>query len=58
MQGKKKFTPRLFYQLSLENLVSADDFYRKVNRAIDFCFLYKATEKYYGMDTELWSIYP
>jgi transposase len=50
MQGKKDFTPRLFYQLSLESLVPADDFYRKISRTIDFRFLYKATEKYYGTE--------
>jgi transposase len=50
MQGKKDFTPRLFYQLSLEKLVPSDDFYRKISRIIDFHFLYKATERYYGTE--------
>jgi len=48
MQGKKEFIPKLFYNLSLDSLVPADDFYRKINRSIDFRFLYKATEHYYG----------
>jgi len=50
MQGKKEFIPKLFYNLSLDSLVPADDFYRKINRSIDFHFLYKATEHYYGSE--------
>ena len=50
MQGKKDFTPRLFYQLSLERLVPDDDFYRKISSTIDFRFLYKATKTYYGTE--------
>jgi hypothetical protein len=50
MQGKKDFTPRLFYQLSLDSLVPSDDFYRKISRTIDFRFLYKATKGYYGTE--------
>src|SRR5690554_3886976 len=48
MQGKKKFTPKLFYQVSLEDLVPEDNFYRKLQTALDLQFLYKKTEKYYG----------
>jgi len=50
MQGKKVFRPRLFYNLSLESMVAADDFYRKVSEAVDFRFLYKATAHYYGIE--------
>ncbi|MDR0333117.1 MAG: IS1182 family transposase [Dysgonamonadaceae bacterium] len=50
MQGKKRFTPKLFYSLSLEALVPEDDFYRKISRTIDFHFLYKSTEQYYGAE--------
>ena len=50
MQGKKDFTPKLFYSLSLDSLVPQDDFYRKVNQVIDLRFLYKATETYYGTE--------
>jgi len=28
MQGKKEFTPQLFYDLSLDRLVPLDNFYR------------------------------
>lgn len=50
MQGKKNFTPQLFYELSLEGLVPEDNFYRKVNQNLNLHFLYKATEKYYGTE--------
>lgn len=48
MQGKKEFTPKLFYSLSLDNLVPEDDFYRLLNRSIDLRFLYNQTKQYYG----------
>ncbi|GEM_PF-1429862 len=35
MQGRKEFTPQLFYDLSLDGLVPADNFYRKVNQDQD-----------------------
>src|SRR5690606_28873927 len=50
MQGRKDFTPKLFYELSLDGLVPREDFYRKVNEYLDLHFLYKATEKYYGSE--------
>ncbi len=50
MQGKKKYTPQLFYELSLDRLVPEDNFYRKINQALDFSFLYKATCHYYGKE--------
>ncbi|MFV0156227.1 transposase [Empedobacter falsenii] len=48
MQGREEFTPQLFYELSLERLVPPDNFYRRVNQALDLHFLYKSTQKYYG----------
>ena len=48
MQGKKDFSPKLFYSLSLDRLVPQDDFYRKLNKSIDLRFLYKQTQRYYG----------
>ena len=48
MQGKKDFTPKLFYSLSLDRLVPEDDFYRKLNQSINLRFLYKQTQRYYG----------
>lgn len=50
MQGKKQFSPQLFYTTSLEQLVPADNFYRKLSNAMDFQFLYKATAVYYGSE--------
>ena len=50
MQGKKAYTPQLFYQLSLDRLVPQDNFYRKLFEELDFQFLYQATLKYYGRE--------
>lgn len=50
MQGKKQLIPQLFYNTSLENLVPADNFYRKVKEHLDLHFLYKATRDYYGSE--------
>lgn len=50
MQGKKKFTPQLFYDLSLERLVPQDNFYRKVAAQLDLHFLYNETKLYYGTE--------
>ncbi|WP_313304079.1 IS1182 family transposase [Empedobacter sp.] len=48
MQGRKEFTPQLFYELSLDRLVPFDNFYRQVNQVLDLHFLYRSTQKYYG----------
>ena len=48
MQGHKNFQARLFYQLSLEQLVLADNYYRKIAFQLPLRFLYKATQRYYG----------
>ncbi len=48
MQGRKQITPQLFYEVSLEQLVPQDDFYRSVSKSLDLRFLYKSTENYYG----------
>src|SRR5690606_12081380 len=50
MQGRKNFTPQLFYELSLDRLVPPDNFYRKVNQQLDFHFLYRSTSHYYGKE--------
>lgn len=52
MQGRKDFTPKLFYELSLDGLVPADNFYRRVNQELDLHFLYKSTQKYYGTQVQ------
>jgi transposase len=48
MQGKKKFTPKLFYKTSLENLVPQEHFYRRLDAVLDLHFLYQATKEHYG----------
>ena len=50
MQGRKKFAPQLFYQVNLEELVPQDNFYRRLNKALDLHFLYKATSDSYGRE--------
>lgn len=50
MQGKKKYTPKIFYQLSLDALVPEDNFYRKIHAELKLDFLYKATRNYYGKE--------
>ena len=50
MQGRKEFRPKLFYELSLERLVPADNIYRKIGEELDFQFLYDSTKKYYGTE--------
>ena len=50
MQGKKELHPKMMYQVSLDDLVSEDNYYRLINRELDLKFLCKATEKYYGAE--------
>ena len=50
MQGKKKYTPKIFYQLSLDALVPEDNFYRKVQVELPLDFLYRATRNCYGKE--------
>lgn len=46
MQGRKDFTPKLFYELSLDGLVPQDDFYRKVNKHVLMAALTYNLKKY------------
>ena len=48
MLGKKHYQPKLFNSFHLADRVPKDSFYRKLKRTIDFQFLYKLTESYYG----------
>jgi transposase len=50
MQGQKEFSQKLYYNISLNQMVPKDDVYRKINQVIDFRFLKKSTEKYYGTE--------
>lgn len=53
MQGRKHFTPQLFYQLSLDMLVPEDNYYRKLLTELDLHFIYKSTQKYYGKEGQV-----
>ena len=48
MQGRKELTPKMLYQVHLQDLIPEQNFYRLLDKAIDFHFLYKATAHYYG----------
>jgi transposase len=50
MQGRKEFSPKMLYQVQLQELIPADNFYRQVDKAVDFQFLYKSTAQYYGIE--------
>lgn len=50
MQGRKHFSPQLFYQTSLEALVPEDNFYRILLKELNLHFLYKATAPFYGSE--------
>jgi transposase len=50
MQGKKIYTQKLFYQISLDSLVPKEHFYRRLDVTLNLHFLYGATKKYYGSD--------
>lgn len=50
MQGKKKYTEKLFTSFQLSNHVPADNFYRRLKGSLDLQWLYKSTKKYYGKE--------
>ena len=50
MQGRKIFTPKMLYSISLQELVPKNNFYRKLLSLIDFHWLYKETASYYGSE--------
>jgi transposase len=50
MQGKKELTPKMLYQVYLTDLIAEHNYYRMLDQAIDFRFLYKSTKKYYGAE--------
>jgi hypothetical protein len=43
MQGRQEIQPKMFYQVTLDDLVPADNFYRKLGQELDLAYLYKAT---------------
>ena len=50
MQGKKNYQEKLFVTFQLSNYVPENNFYRKLNDALDLSFLYKSTAEYYGLE--------
>jgi transposase len=50
MQGRKDIQPKMLYQISLEDLVPADNYYRRLSKEVDLHFLYAATKEYYGAE--------
>ncbi len=50
MQGRKELQPKMLYQVSIDDLVPQDNFYRKLSQTLDLSFLYKATSNYYGSE--------
>jgi transposase len=50
MQGRKTFTPKMLYSISLQELVAQNNFYRRLLSLIDFHWIYKQTASYYGSE--------
>jgi len=50
MQGKKECIPKMMYQVNLNDLVPANNYYRIINKQLDLNFLYEATKPYYGTE--------
>ncbi len=50
MQGRKLFSQKMMYLVSLDSLVPQDHFYRKLDAALNLHFLYKETASYYGTE--------
>jgi transposase len=50
MQGKKHLQPKMLYTVTLEQLVPADNFYRRLKESLDLQWLYKSTKSYYGTE--------
>ena len=48
MQGKKHYQPKLFKTFELSERIPENNFYRRLKQNIDFRFLYKSTQSYYG----------
>ena len=48
MLGKKKFEPKLIYNLTIDDLVPQDDFYRNLDKILDLRFVYQECKSLYG----------
>ena len=50
MQGRKTFTPKMFYNVKLQDLVPKNNFYRRLLSCMDFEWIYNQTASYYGSE--------
>ena len=50
MQGRKTFTPKMFYNVNLQDLVPKNNFYRRLLSCMDFEWIYNQTASYYGSE--------
>jgi transposase len=48
MMGRRRFAPKLYYQLSLDRLVPADHLLRRIAHVVDFSFVYPLARSYYS----------
>ena len=48
MLGKKKFEPKLMYNITLDELVPEDNIYKQIDKSLDLRFVYKECENLYG----------
>ena len=48
MLGKKELEPKFLYNVSLEDLVPANNFYRELDKILDLNFIYKKCAALYG----------
>lgn len=53
MQGKKQLNEKLFLQFQLSDRVPEDNFYRRLDKALDLSFLRKRTRQYYGKEGQV-----
>jgi transposase len=48
MMGKQVFAPKLYYQLSLDQLIPQDHLLRQIATAVDFSFVYPLAKSHYS----------
>ena len=48
MMGKRVFAPKLYYQLSLDQLVPENHLLRQIATAVDFSFIYPLAKSHYS----------
>jgi transposase len=48
MMGQKRIQAKLMYSITIEDLVPADNFYRRVDQLLDLRFLYQECKAFYG----------